>query len=177
MPYIYATALPGDIVKLGYGSDRSRARAAQTYYVAPVEVLALLPTEHPRRDERAAQRVCKEWHVRGELYHVPVEWLVDAHPIIARISEVLGVHIKPASETRNQKLRRQRIARLKLKAARPSKPRRVIAPPAPRRVRQVERPVEQCIHGHWSVRRSGNCTECVRLSNERFKARRQAKKT
>ena len=90
MPYIYATALPGDIVKLGYGSTKMRARAAQTYYVERVQVLAQWFTNEPVKDEKRAHRACKAWHVRGELFKVPTDWLDIEHPLVARVTDLLG---------------------------------------------------------------------------------------
>lgn len=168
MPYIYATALPGDIVKLGRGTDKTRARAAQTYYVAQVQVLALWSTNDAPRDERRAQRACKEWHKRGELYHVPVDWLVIDHPLVERVSAILGTPLKEAPRQRAKGRGKQR----KTTVTRRSQ----FIITSSTRVAGVNHRI--CKHGHnGAVWRSGNCLECVRLSSQRLRARREAQKT
>lgn len=95
MPYIYATALSGDIVKLGRCIDqRERPYAARCFYVERVQLLALWETSYPDRDEKRAQHACAQWHARGELYRVPTDWLDIDHPLVACVSAVLGAPIK-----------------------------------------------------------------------------------
>lgn len=95
MPYIYATALSGDIVKLGRCMDeRQRPYDAQIYYVERVQLLALWETSYPDRDEKRAQRACAQWHARGELYRVPTDWLDIQHPLVSCVSAVLGTPTK-----------------------------------------------------------------------------------
>lgn len=98
MPYIYLTALPGDIVKLGRSRHKSRALGAQTYYVPIVRVLALWRTEAPRADERRAQQACAQWHARAELYHVPHDWLDTEHPMVVALRRLFGEPL-PECET------------------------------------------------------------------------------
>lgn len=94
MPYIYATALPGDIVKIGRSVERqTRPYAAQLFYVGEVQLIGLWQTDKPRRDELVAHRACRRWHVRGELFKVPPDWrswLDTQHPVIAAVSALLG---------------------------------------------------------------------------------------
>lgn len=156
MAYIYATALPGDIVKLGRGSESVRARAAQTYYVENVQVLALWSTTDAPRDERRAQRACREWHVRGELYRVSVDWLETEHPLVSRVSRLLGTPIKVES--------RRRVApRARVKAVRS-------APTAGGVRRKLADGTWLCKRKHYGARwHSGNCMECARLGRLRRK--------
>ena len=170
MPYIYATALPGDIVKLGRGTHKSRALAAQTYYADRVQVLACWRTDHPQRDERRAQQACVPWHVRGELYRVPTGWLDTEHPLVALLRGLLGDPL-PARETpqwrphggmRIGEWTESGVKRPPSPSGRPA----TVALTA-----NVGRPLKRCKHGHLSIWRSGNCMECVKMSNARFKAR------
>lgn len=90
MPYIYATALPGDIVKLGRCTDeRVRPFAAQMFYAERIELLALWPVRHARDEDRALW-ACREWHVRGELFRIPTSWLDAEHPAVRAVSIALG---------------------------------------------------------------------------------------
>lgn len=171
MAYIYATALPGDIVKLGRGSLKQRARAAQTYFVDKVQVLALWTTSDAPRDERAAQRLCKDWHVRGELYKVPTDWLDLEHPLVVRVSGLLGAPIK--IEPRPQAPKKFRVPRELVGASDTPDVRW-----AARLIRERSRIGRVCKHGHHgAIWRSGNCMACVKLAGERFKARHSRKKT
>lgn len=91
MPYVYATALPGHIVKLGRTEHhKERALAAQTYYAESVSVLAMWRVLHGTHAEGAAHKACAHWHVHGELYRVPTDWLDLEHPLVVRVSDVLG---------------------------------------------------------------------------------------
>lgn len=90
MPYIYATALADDIVKLGRSTNKYRALAAQTYCAQTVQVLALWRTSNDVYDEDLALFACKHWHVRGELFRVPVPPECVTHPIVALLTDVLG---------------------------------------------------------------------------------------
>lgn len=90
MPYIYATALPRDIVKIGYCTDeRVRPFAAQMFFVEDVQLLALW---HARdgKDEDRALWACRQWHAYGELFRVPTDWLETVHPVVTAISSALG---------------------------------------------------------------------------------------
>lgn len=98
MPYIYATALTGDIVKIGRGTSKCRALAAQMYHVETIRVLAMWETDHAHRDEKRALRACAHWHARGELFKVPTAWLEAEHPVVTLLTKVLGLPL-PTGET------------------------------------------------------------------------------
>lgn len=99
MPYIYATQLPGDIVKVGRVARhwKERALAAQTYHVVDVCILGVWRTDNAIRDEKRAHNACDRWHVRNELFRVPTDWPETVHPIVVCLSSLLGTPL-PASE-------------------------------------------------------------------------------
>lgn len=99
MAYLYATAFPGDIVKLGC-TERHKMRAldGQTYYVQKLEVLGLWHVTNARLAEWKAHLACLEWHVRNELYRVPTHWLDLEHPIVTKISTILGKPLQLAED-------------------------------------------------------------------------------
>lgn len=109
MPYIYATALPGHIVKLGRTANhKDRALGAQTYYPCPVIVLAMWRVIHGQLAEGAAHRACAHWYVgRGELYRVPTDWLDLEHPLVTRLCGLFGEPIPAAELPRLPSRRRQ----------------------------------------------------------------------
>jgi hypothetical protein len=65
---IYATLLPNETIKVGRGRNESRALAAGTYFVEPVELLALWESGHPVRDETLAFYGAREFHIVRELF-------------------------------------------------------------------------------------------------------------
>jgi hypothetical protein len=65
---IYATLLPNETIKVGRGRNESRALAAGTYFVEPVELLALWESGHPVRDESLAFYGAREFHIVRELF-------------------------------------------------------------------------------------------------------------
>lgn len=110
MPYIYATLLPNDVVKIGYCTDeRTRPFAAQTYYAETVELLALWEVTDGR-DEQRAHCACREWRVRGELFRVLGGWLEATHPVIVAVSGLLGEPL-PSSAMPKRPAMRPTIAR------------------------------------------------------------------
>lgn len=106
MAYIYATALTGDIVKLGRTDHhKDRALHGQSYHVDRVVVLGMWHVKDGVAAEFMAHRACSRWHVRGELYRVAVDWLDIVHPLVARVSGILGPCL-PVSEWPEYRSRR-----------------------------------------------------------------------
>ncbi len=87
---IYATLLPSGLIKVGFAAYVRRALAAQTYNAERVQILALWKVPNKREAEARAHEVLAAWWVSGELFSVPAGWLGDVHPLVARVSSILG---------------------------------------------------------------------------------------
>jgi hypothetical protein len=98
MSELYATLLPTGLVKVGVGTDRRRAKAAQTYFATPVTVLARWKVACTYSAEQSAHKALKPFHTLNvaapEFQHsargARELFAVDRERCVYLISEVLG---------------------------------------------------------------------------------------